>query len=866
MKNNKFIPFGFFVFLISLIILSSFVVADPSITYNNPTPSNGSTVSSRNFIINASIDSVNPIDSLVYSNNYTNYTALNSFLIFAVNFDNRSSLNENSTNVYDFRRNKNYTIYGGTNISLTQNGKYNGAINFTGLNAFVNTSFNTIGMNTFTVCSWATWSKLGSNDILVSAYPGSNRGFWLNKGATNHIGFTVGNTSTATTSEGSAVVTVGEWYFACGTYNGSRIISYVNAVNTSESNLISYTNSSFNVTIGSHPTLSAFHNGTIDEVMIFNRSLSIDEIGFLYNSSYSKFNNTRYLFSTNQSGIVISNKNFDLFVNDTSNNINQSSLSLRFLSTINLTTNSLGTTHPMFYGINTHGIWGSNISYINPSGDQVTWIPSNYTFHQNLQRDTRIAIVRFDANFEFVSYNATNFTNNFNTTNPNYNSPEARRNLITLYNTLGIKVYLIADYMPSWLQNRTSGYCNSTKWTSCTPTSYDTFGQLTKNYITYLTSNGLYNNTIYAVEVWNEPYGSNWLNNISTDNVTKALEYVKLFNATYTVVKQTYPDIQVGGPAGYRDYPIMTNTFVSNVSNFDFVSDHPYSFNYLSLNSMINDTNNLNTLCNNNGKTCIFSHSEYSITQEVYKNTSSYSTQYALQYAYTYSQMLNNYANRSMMMPYQWSEAYKYSNTTVYPEYPQKYALVSESSLDNEISSPLGIIYNFSRYANGIIYNTTIDSNEFTVVYSESSGKKSITIINKENIQQNITINCLGFTGNLIDTQTGILYSCASGTSDKALYQDAYGVSYLTEPVIDVVNGEYVYYNYLGEELFVGGNASLIINYTYSTFGGNAAGDMANSFGSNAMWISILIMVIFASVILSFFNKIEPTLNKENYY
>lgn len=86
------------------------------------------------------------------------------------------------------------------------------------------------------------------------------------------------------------------WYHIAQTYDGSTLKLYVNGVqvnSSSNSGTVRYDDS--NVTIGADDNngnstagMTFFFNGSIDEVMIFNRALSSAEILFLYETSLKK--------------------------------------------------------------------------------------------------------------------------------------------------------------------------------------------------------------------------------------------------------------------------------------------------------------------------------------------------------------------------------------------------------------------------------------------------------------------------------------------------------------------------------------------------------------------------------------------------
>jgi hypothetical protein len=80
---------------------------------------------------------------------------------------------------------------------------------------------------------------------------------------------------------------LGEWYFICGTYDGSYVKIYTNGVlSTSISTTVVpgiYTSTSTQIGFMNYST--RYWNGAIDELRIYNRALSAGEINMLYNIS-----------------------------------------------------------------------------------------------------------------------------------------------------------------------------------------------------------------------------------------------------------------------------------------------------------------------------------------------------------------------------------------------------------------------------------------------------------------------------------------------------------------------------------------------------------------------------------------------------
>ena len=131
--NNEF--FKILLGLIVIIFSIQLIFALPNVTFIEPTPSNGNTTNNTFFIINMSIvEDVNPLSSLIYNFNGNNYSYYDNSLLLMMNYNNKSSLGENSTKVVDVSRYRNNGTYGG-GVIYNSSGKYGGAMNFDGTSA-----------------------------------------------------------------------------------------------------------------------------------------------------------------------------------------------------------------------------------------------------------------------------------------------------------------------------------------------------------------------------------------------------------------------------------------------------------------------------------------------------------------------------------------------------------------------------------------------------------------------------------------------------------------------------------------------------------------------------------------------------------
>ncbi len=213
----------------------------------------------------------------------------------------------------------NGTAYG--NATQTSAGKLGKGMSFDGDGDYVlisspNTNYN----NTYSLSMWVY--PIDNNNgnymfdqgyvdgvILYVPTPNSFR-YWVDINGTNYNGefytFSLNN-----------------WYNIIYTYNGSNFSIYVNGnITTSFSASGNLRGSNNNIYIGEYSgaTATTSFNGTIDDVMIFNRSLSAEEIAGLYANTSTKY------VSNNFTGLADGSHSFKAYAQDEAGNIANTSL------------------------------------------------------------------------------------------------------------------------------------------------------------------------------------------------------------------------------------------------------------------------------------------------------------------------------------------------------------------------------------------------------------------------------------------------------------------------------------------------------------------------------------------------------------
>jgi hypothetical protein len=307
-----------------------------NINFVSPTPDSGTLTVNRSFIINISINELN-LANLTYNWNGTNYPVYDNSLLLMYNLDNKSSLGESSTEVFDLSQ---YGNNGTANAVWTSSGKYGGAFQFNataGQGIVVNTNNDSFNINdsttaSLTITAWVKHLTTPSEKNIVSKAPGgigNNKG-WLFYFSGSSFGVTYNNGSASGQWVGSAAVTADTWTHLSAVFNSTGIALYINGVlknNHVYNRTGSFANSNA-VTIGKRGSTTGTFNGTIDEVRIWNRSLSADEVNQMYNRNLQKYNSTQWYLYVNQSknstmGLTTGNYTYQAFTTDLAGNINQ---------------------------------------------------------------------------------------------------------------------------------------------------------------------------------------------------------------------------------------------------------------------------------------------------------------------------------------------------------------------------------------------------------------------------------------------------------------------------------------------------------------------------------------------------------------
>ena len=286
----------------------------PAISFVPPTPVNGTATTNRSAEINISITNAADLAEFTWNWNATNYTFYNDSLVLMMNFDNVSALGENATYAVDVSKyGNNGTLMNGA--AWNSSGKYGKALSFDGVNDYVDAG-NNASLNLPKDFSLEAWIK-------PAAVPSGNGGGIITKASDYSLGnsynlfidsqkpvfhWTNSDGTKYTTSAATTSIQVNTWMHLVVTKEGNTAKLYVNSI-LEDTDTYSGTSKIVTTTtkIGAYEKNIQgqyyVFNGTIDEVRIYNRSLSAAEIQQHYSSNLYKYASDKWQFYSNQTNL-----------------------------------------------------------------------------------------------------------------------------------------------------------------------------------------------------------------------------------------------------------------------------------------------------------------------------------------------------------------------------------------------------------------------------------------------------------------------------------------------------------------------------------------------------------------------------------
>ena len=157
-----------------------------------------------------------------------------------------------------------------------------------------------------------------ADDFEITYTSTSISGIYL--GLSGKGNFSIVNSSGAYCAVGGSDINDGNWHQISATYNGSLMRLYIDgslaATNASYSGSLPSSSQFF---VGAFSS-SDYFNGSIDEVRIYNRSLSAQEVWLHYQTEFAKYNSTTYLFYANLTNLSSGTYTYYGWANDSAGN------------------------------------------------------------------------------------------------------------------------------------------------------------------------------------------------------------------------------------------------------------------------------------------------------------------------------------------------------------------------------------------------------------------------------------------------------------------------------------------------------------------------------------------------------------------
>ncbi|MCK5063018.1 MAG: LamG domain-containing protein, partial [Candidatus Aenigmarchaeota archaeon] len=293
------------------------------------------------------------------TNNITAFIDWNNSLVGWWRFNNESG--ENNTYFKDWSSYENNGTC--TNCPNYTTGYFGKGMEFDGINdSIVINDSTSVRVQNFTIDGWIyRYTKPFVNEVIIGKrYDGI--GGWENSYALYSNGTDIytfyGYFDGSVVNVSSGVsLPIGKWTYFAATYNSTAVSLYVDGIlkkSQSISGVIGYDNHP--VLIGAddegNPTYEWYVNGSIDEVKIWNRALTSEEINASYNAGL-------YRLETNYTSLADGTYNYTAYAQDLAGNINNTETRAVTIDTVKPDLYFIPPTYPNNSFIN------NNYTYIN---------------------------------------------------------------------------------------------------------------------------------------------------------------------------------------------------------------------------------------------------------------------------------------------------------------------------------------------------------------------------------------------------------------------------------------------------------------------------------------------------------------------
>ena len=175
---------------------------------------------------------------------------------------------------------RNFTVYGNTSLTSGRDNSSNSAYYFDGNGDYLEYSTSIPSLSIYTITLWAKPDSTGTYEAMFASYNDASFGFQIDLDSSNNFHIRKASSSGGNITLSSA--TLGSWTFIAFTYDGTDSKCYINSESpvsdqggTTEFNLFR---------MGRNRNGNTYFKGSIDELRIYNRALSANEIQAIYSN------------------------------------------------------------------------------------------------------------------------------------------------------------------------------------------------------------------------------------------------------------------------------------------------------------------------------------------------------------------------------------------------------------------------------------------------------------------------------------------------------------------------------------------------------------------------------------------------------
>ena len=179
-----------------------------------------------------------------------------------------------------------------TNGPVWTTGNYAGGLQFDGVDDYVDTGWNT-NIRRWTICCWVICPAAPNSTSLPSGPIHRENNYqisWNHNNGGTWPGSVGANINGTWTNASLGTLQGNTWYFLCGTYDGTSLKAYTDGVLITTIAAAGTPNSDNNsLKFGRHAASAQYWAGTLDDVRVYNRALTVDELQIIMKGWQSFF-------------------------------------------------------------------------------------------------------------------------------------------------------------------------------------------------------------------------------------------------------------------------------------------------------------------------------------------------------------------------------------------------------------------------------------------------------------------------------------------------------------------------------------------------------------------------------------------------